>query len=592
MLMSELPPNEDPVLHVFFDVTRLCRRNMRMSGISRYGRNVLRDLLDRAAEPGNRIAVTCVISQVERLQNTGDADIVGFVSEFGTAPLRPDQFLTEIEQARLASRYCVYFSPYEELPEFTKAIGVQRCITIHDLFHIERPDVYGYKFNNPHLTAVASSLDDDDFVITVSEFTRARVINRLGHAPENVRSIHLAAEDGFTTRSLEEIERVKEKYGIGRRYFVSLGQFDPRKNLGALISSVADAIGQIEDDVEFVLVAAMLSQDRTKELIEQQLGDNFGSVRIVSELDDDEFTALLSGADFFLFPTLAEGFGLPIVEAFACGCPVITSSVTAMPEIAMDAALYVDPTRPEQITNSIVNLSNSASLRESLKENAKRVSKRFHWASTVEDILAYMRLMARNSHETLDRMAMVDALDMDKNVIFMDPVYPSRAIRGELVAQDRPLVGQAKASRPHTLVDDKANGVHAVEFMFPEAQADEAHHFIIPVRPRDGFSVAIQIYSSSSRKENDNQVTFIMGGEDKITPVVYTTHEQIVTSAEIGQGSGGWTALHAHLDLGFVGETGISILVSPVPTGASGLRYQGEGRSVLDCQPILFGLPQ
>ena len=586
MVKSRLSSTEDPMLHVFFDVTRLCRRKIRMSGISRYGRNVLKDLLARATEPGNRIAVTCVISQVDRLQN---ADLVGFISEFGTAPLQPDQFLAAVDKARHASQYCVFFSPYEELPDFSKNVGVQRCITIHDLFHVERPDVYGYKFNNPHLTAVARSLDDDDFIITVSEFTRARVINRLGHAPENVRSVHLAAEDGFTKRTHEEIERVRKAHGIGQRYFVSLGQFDPRKNLGALNSSVADALGQIDDDVEFVLVAAMLNEDRTKELMEQQIGNNFDRVRIVSELDDDEFAALLSGAEFFLFPTLAEGFGLPIVEAFACGCPVIASSVTAMPEIAMDAALYVDPTRPEQITNAIVNLSNSASLRESLKENCERVSKRFRWTNTVDDVLAYLRVMARNSSETMNLSRLVSDLDVGDEVNFEEPVYPNRAIRGEIVAQDRLLIGQAKASRPHTLIDDKGNGVHAVEYLLPEAKADEAFHLIVPVRARDGFSVAIQIYSSSSRKQNDNQVTFIMDEKKQLSPAVQTTHGQLVASAEIGKGQGGWIALHANLNLKFAGETGLSVLVSPIPTGASELRYKGGGLKVLDCQPILFG---
>ncbi len=588
--MSNLLSEKKPPLHIFYDVTRLCRRDIRMSGISRYGRNVLKGLLDQAAEPGSNLSVTCVVSQVERLERSRDADLVGFVDEFGTPPITPNDFLAAVKDAKRDSRRCVYFSPYEELPDFSKALGVQRCITIHDLFHLERPDVYGYKFNNPHLSAVEKSLRDDDFIVTVSEFTRSRVISRFDHSPENVRSVHLAAEDSFAIREHVEVEEVKKVHGIGARYFMSLGQFDPRKNLGALVSSVSDALSKIEETVEFVLVASVLNQERTGDLVKQILGDNFSRVKIVTELSDNEFAALLSGAEFFLFPTLAEGFGLPIVEAFACGCPVITSSVTAMPEISMDAALYVDPMRPEQITNAIVSLSNSSSLRKSLKDNAERVSKRFRWANTADEILAYMRVMASNSSELIDLDDLIGALEHGPSVTIADAIHPNRAIRGQLFAPTDKLIGQGKGLRPYTFVDDDQSGVHAVEYLLPDARADESHHFFIPIRAQEGFSYCVQIYSSSSRKENDNQVTLLVGGKHQSSVAVETTHEQFVTSAEIGQGNDGWQMLHAHLDLRFAGERGVSILVCSVPFRASELKYKGKSQRVLECHPLLFGV--
>lgn len=244
-----------------------------------------------------------------------------------------------------------------------------KVTTVHDLAPIFLPKFTSRKIIDVHKRRLRWVIREVDRVIVPSEATKMDIV-KLGVNPDKVKVIYEALDPSFSKRSPEEVEEVKRKYKIYGNYVMGVG-VNPRKNTDRLIEAYSKAKS---DELKLVLIGypySGLKQDR--------------GVSYLGHVPAFDLAALYSGAECLVYPSLYEGFGLPILEAFASGCPVVTSNISSMPEIAGDAAILVDPYDTSSIAEGI-----KKALRGKIgfsKLGLKRIQK-FSWkdaaASTLE----------------------------------------------------------------------------------------------------------------------------------------------------------------------------------------------------------------
>jgi len=262
-----------------------------------------------------------------------------------------------------------FLSPGYNAPLFSK---VPYLLTVHDLNHIDRSDnssfikrLY-YRFVLRRLCRQARA------VLTVSEFSRSRIIEWFGLDSRRVFNVGNGVSEVFRAEG--------RRYDAGGTYALCVSNRRGHKNEEGLVRAFARSA--LSDSLKLVLTGE--PSDSLLELAES-LGVR-AQVTFTGRVSEDELAALYRGSLFLVFPSFYEGFGLPIIEAFACGTPVITSNVTSMPEIAGDAALLVDPLDVNSIAQAMVRLASSAELRQSLVSRGYERIHTYSWDAVVTRI--------------------------------------------------------------------------------------------------------------------------------------------------------------------------------------------------------------
>ena len=221
-----------------------------------------------------------------------------------------------------------------------------------------------------------------DFFLAISRFTKAEIAELLHIAPEKIHVVPCACPD--TMRRIAEPEvlsRVKERYGLPEQYVLFVGNTNPRKNLQRLMKAFDMAK---EQGIPHRLVIAgeqgwkFDQEEALKGLKHPE------DVRFIGFVPDEDMPALYSAASLFAFPTLYEGFGIPVLEAQACGTPVLTGSCSSLPEVAGDAAVYVDPYDEQDIRDGLLQALGDRRLREELVQKGYENAKRFSWHTSAE----------------------------------------------------------------------------------------------------------------------------------------------------------------------------------------------------------------
>jgi len=250
-----------------------------------------------------------------------------------------------------------------------KINGILKVLTVHDLRTLTmQDDVWAQDIGQ-----YRRSLSEADVCVTVSECTKRDLIEHFQLDENKIRVVPLAADERFFPQAADKVSALKQKIGIQGPYFLSVGSV-PRKNLEGIIRGFARA--DIPDDFSLVMTCRMdLEKYR---LLVRELGIE-KRVVFLSDLRDDELTALYSGAYCFLFPSLYEGFGLPILEAMQCGVPVITSNISSCPEVAGDAALQVNPRDIDHIALKIKDIARDRQLRAFFIRKGFERAKLFSW---------------------------------------------------------------------------------------------------------------------------------------------------------------------------------------------------------------------
>ena len=257
--------------------------------------------------------------------------------------------------------------------------GTRTLLTVHDLSFVRVPDAASPPLKAYLDVVVPRSVAKADHVLADSEATKADLIDLYGTKAEKISVLYSGVDRRFRpVTSAASTRAVREKYGLsGREYLLSVGTVQPRKNY----SRVIRALSQVRlrgMDLHYAIAGGQgwLEEEMKQTITQTSLRDQ---VHLLGFVDDGDLPALYSEAQTLLMPSLYEGFGLPVLEAMACGTPVIASDVSSLPEVAGDAALMVDPYDSDAIADAILRIQADADLRASLIESGYRQSKRFTW---------------------------------------------------------------------------------------------------------------------------------------------------------------------------------------------------------------------
>lgn len=262
--------------------------------------------------------------------------------------------------------------------------------TIHDLSFEHLPETFKRRSRMQLRLTVRRTARRAAQIIAPSEHTRRDLVATYGIAPERVSLIPLAAGARFAPVTDEgELRRVRGRYGIAEDYILALGSIQPRKNLARLVRAYADLRrARPQAKLPQLVIAgkrAWLYAETLRAISESGAQDKIILTGYVPEAD---LPALYSGARCFVYPSLFEGFGLPPLEAMACGTPVIAGDRTSLPEVVGDAGLLVNPFDEAALARSIARLLDDDGLRAALRAQGLERARRFSWRRTAQLTLA------------------------------------------------------------------------------------------------------------------------------------------------------------------------------------------------------------
>ena len=305
----------------------------------------------------------------------------------GQRLLRGDR---SIEAGMLAGAE-IFHSPHAPLPD-ERAPGVQRFLTVYDLVGIFRPDLF-----EPHVgeyvARIVRSIGPEDWVLCISESTKADLCDYAGVAPERVFVTPLAASDAlFHPAAGSDAEAAaRRRYGIPEGpYVLSLNTLEPRKNLGTAVRAFGRALAE-GADLHLVLVGGQgWKTESLFEALEEVPGAR-ERVVFAGYVADEDLAAIYGGAEAFLYPSLWEGFGLPVLEAMQCAVPVVTSNRSSIPEIVGDAGVMADPMDVEALAEALLRIHQDPAHRADLAMRGAARAKEFSWDRTVRETIGAYR---------------------------------------------------------------------------------------------------------------------------------------------------------------------------------------------------------
>ncbi|OGC22546.1 hypothetical protein A3J90_05820 [candidate division WOR-1 bacterium RIFOXYC2_FULL_37_10] len=234
-------------------------------------------------------------------------------------------------------------------------------------------------------------------IITDSEFSKIDILHHFPKiAPNNILVVYAGMDTRFhiVDKNKELCDKVKSSFNIKNKYILALGATDPRKNTEFIIKSYLE-IKKDEKIKESLVVLGIKNWKKTKlfELISRH--PNIKDVIVVGFVEDDDIVALYNCAELFVYPSLYEGFGLPVLEAMACGVPVITSNKSCLPEISGGAAVLVDPTSNEDFKNAIINVVNNKQMKDDMRIKGLERTKAFSWMKMASRILSIYEIAGK-----------------------------------------------------------------------------------------------------------------------------------------------------------------------------------------------------
>ena len=263
-------------------------------------------------------------------------------------------------------------------------------VTVYDLSFLRYPEVYRWANRTYLSTFTPPSLRRANRVITISEDARRDVIELCGVAPERVTAILLAADERFRPASAEAVAAFKSRQGLPDRFVLYQGTLQPRKNVETLVRAYALLRSQSSDDHRLVLAGPRGWQYEPIFELTRKLG-LADCVTFPGFVPDDELPLWYSSATVFAFPSRYEGFGLPLLEAMACGAPVVSSSASSLPEVVGDAGLLVDPSDVEGLCSALRKLLDDEAHRQALSEAGRARARLFSWRKMASETVQVYR---------------------------------------------------------------------------------------------------------------------------------------------------------------------------------------------------------
>jgi len=262
-------------------------------------------------------------------------------------------------------------------------------VTIHDLTVLTMPQNFTFWHRNYSRTFVPLAARHASRILTVSEQSKRDIVEQLGVAPDKVAVTYEAASPRFRPLSEREIAGVRQRYDLLEPFILNVGTIEPRKNLLRLLQAFATLR---REGFSYQLVQAgprgWLFDSVLAEVNRLELRD---SVRFLGRVPVEDLVGLYNAATVFAYPSLYEGFGLPVLEAMACGCPVVTSNTSSLPEVVGQAGTMIDPLSVGDLADAIQEVLEDRVVAQDMRQRGLERASQFSWQRCAEETLAVYR---------------------------------------------------------------------------------------------------------------------------------------------------------------------------------------------------------
>lgn len=298
----------------------------------------------------------------------------------------------------------VYHAPFEPVPDAVRRRGVASVRTVYDLIPLRHPEYCDPIFAAYFRDVILPGFRPGDYIHAISEYTRRDLLEaRPDLDPDRVVTIPLAAGPHF--RRIEDrtrLESLRRGLGLAKadRFILVVNTLEARKNIDAAVAAFADAVAAgLDQNVHLILAGG---SGWKMERLERELESHpelKGRIHLPGYVPEEDLPALYSAAELFLFPSLCEGFGLPPLEAMACGTPVVCSNRTSLPEVVADAGILVDPTDIRGMSEAIRSVLADPDLRSRLSTASLRRAGEFSWERTTKELISLYGRAATQSRQ-------------------------------------------------------------------------------------------------------------------------------------------------------------------------------------------------
>ncbi len=300
----------------------------------------------------------------------------------------------ELSIPRLLKKHKVdlFLSPEPYMPLKLSVPSIQ---TIHDLSFEHYPNDLPFAAQKYNQRMIPLAAKKASRIFSVSEYSKSDIAKLYDISTDKIDVVYNASKEDFVPSSAEQIQKTREQYSNGKPYYLYVGALNPRKNLVNLFKAYDQVCEAKGTDNKLVVVGNKMYW--TKEIEQTYNNMKFkDEVVFLGHLDTDSLNKVYGAALALTYVSYFEGFGIPIVEAFRSHCPVITSNVTSMPEVAADAALLVDPFKVEEIAEAMMQIADSEELRQGLIKKGCQQVKKFSWDLSAEKMWESLSHLLKN----------------------------------------------------------------------------------------------------------------------------------------------------------------------------------------------------
>ncbi|MCX8082198.1 MAG: glycosyltransferase family 4 protein [bacterium] len=257
-------------------------------------------------------------------------------------------------------------------------------ITLHDVSFIRYPEFFPEDIYLRLKLSLLYSVRKAKKIITVSEFSKREILKFYKIDEEKIEVVYNGVSEKFRPIDTTKCDKVLENYSVKKPYILSVSNLQPRKNLSRLIKAF---ISIIKNNPAFPYNLVIVGKKLWlyNEMFDEIRNSNFVERIVLTDyVPEEDLVYLYNGADVFIYPSIYEGFGLPVLEAMSCGCAVVTSNTSSLPEVAGNACVLVDPYNVEEIARAIQNVIRNPDLKMRLKMEGLKQSQKFSWKRSGE----------------------------------------------------------------------------------------------------------------------------------------------------------------------------------------------------------------
>ncbi len=352
---------------------------------------------------GNEVYVRSLLREFAAIEP--ESVFFAYVSEPGAEKLVPRKFQTRqvspnpyLRLGRDLTRRVAVDKPDVLHVQYTAPLINRAPVvsTVHDVSFIENPEYFPAARRSQLRYTVARTINLAARIITVSEFSRDAILRTHPVSPDKVRVIPNAASPEFRVVSRgRAVRTVRDHFGVEAPFIFSVGDLQPRKNHIGLISAFAGLLAAHPHLPHHLVLAGQKTWFTSRVMAAAQASGVASRIHFTGFVSDADLIQLYNACDCFVFPSFYEGFGLPILEAMACGCAVACSNTSAMPEVAEGAGLLFDPRNPASITRSMADVLLDAELRKRMETRGLQRATHFNWRkSAIATLEIYREVVA------------------------------------------------------------------------------------------------------------------------------------------------------------------------------------------------------